>query len=71
MPRVASIVLPSVAHHATQRGNNRQDVFFVDDGLVRMVMELGSNDAGGTWRLQYDASQVPVDGDDRAVLSRV
>jgi len=24
-------VLPGVAHHVTQRGNNRQDVFFVDD----------------------------------------
>jgi putative transposase len=31
MPRVARIVAPGVAHHVTQRGNNRQDVFFVDD----------------------------------------
>ena len=31
MPRVARIVVPEVAHHVTQRGNNRQDVFFVDD----------------------------------------
>ena len=31
MPRVARIVIPGVPHHATQRGNNRQDVFFVDD----------------------------------------
>lgn len=31
MPRVARIVLPGVPHHVTQRGNNRQDVFFVDD----------------------------------------
>lgn len=31
MPRVARIVLPGVPHHITQRGNNRQDVFFVDD----------------------------------------
>ena len=30
MPRVARIVLPGYAHHVTQRGNNRQDVFFVD-----------------------------------------
>ncbi len=31
MPRKARIVVPSVPHHITQRGNNRQDVFFVDD----------------------------------------
>ena len=31
MPRVARIVVPGVAHHVTQRGNNGQDVFFVDD----------------------------------------
>ena len=31
MPRIARIVVPGVPHHAAQRGNNRQDVFFVDD----------------------------------------
>ena len=31
MPRVARIVVPGVPHHITQRGNNQQDVFFVDD----------------------------------------
>jgi putative transposase len=31
MPRVARIVLPGCPHHITQRGNNRQDIFFVDD----------------------------------------
>ena len=31
MPRTARIVVPDVSHHITQRGNNRQDVFFVDD----------------------------------------
>ncbi len=31
MPRVARTVIPSAAHHITHRGNNRQDVFFVDD----------------------------------------
>jgi putative transposase len=30
MPRQARVVIPGVAHHITQRGNNRQDVFFVD-----------------------------------------
>lgn len=31
MPRVARIVVPGWPHHVVQRGNNRQDVFFVDD----------------------------------------
>ncbi|MCP4639511.1 MAG: transposase [bacterium] len=31
MPRLARIVVPGVAHHVTQRGNNQQNVFFVDD----------------------------------------
>ena len=31
MPRLARIVIPGVPHHVVQRGNNLQDVFFVDD----------------------------------------
>jgi len=31
MPRASRIVIENCAHHVTQRGNNRQDVFFVDD----------------------------------------
>ena len=31
MARIARIVVPGVPHHITQRGNNRQDVFFVED----------------------------------------
>ncbi len=31
MPRVARVVVPGGPHHLTQRGNNRQDVFFTDD----------------------------------------
>ncbi len=31
MPRVARIVVPGAPHHVTQRGNNRQAVFFTDD----------------------------------------
>jgi len=31
MPRVARIVISGNEHHVTQRGNNRQDVFFTDD----------------------------------------
>ena len=39
MPRLARIVLPGVPHHITQRGNNRQDVFFVDDDR-RVYLDL-------------------------------
>jgi putative transposase len=31
MPRIGRVVIPGQPHHVTQRGNNRQDVFFVDD----------------------------------------
>ena len=31
MPRAARVVIPGCAHHVTQRGNNRQAVFFVDN----------------------------------------
>jgi putative transposase len=31
MARAARVVIPDLPHHLTQRGNNRQDVFFVDD----------------------------------------
>ena len=31
MARAARIVIGDSPHHLTQRGNNRQDVFFVDD----------------------------------------
>jgi putative transposase len=31
MPRSARIVIPGCPHHVTQRGNNRQDVFFTAD----------------------------------------
>ena len=31
MPRMARVVVPGEPHHVTQRGNNRQDVFFTDD----------------------------------------
>ncbi len=39
MPRTARIVGPGLAHHVTQRGNNRQDVFFVDDDR-RVYLDL-------------------------------
>jgi len=39
MPRVARIVVPEVTHHITQRGNNQQDIFFVDDDR-KVYLEL-------------------------------
>ena len=31
MPRMARVVAEAVPHHVTQRGNNRQDTFFLPD----------------------------------------
>ena len=31
MPRRPRIIIPGIAHHVTQRGNNRQQVFYSDD----------------------------------------
>ncbi len=31
MPRIASVVVPGLPHHVTQRGNGRQDVFTSDE----------------------------------------
>ena len=39
MPRAARVVIPGCWHHVTQRGNNRQDVFFVDDDR-RVYLDL-------------------------------
>ena len=39
MARLARIMVPGAWHHVTQRGNNKQDVFFVDDDR-RVYLEL-------------------------------
>ena len=31
MARIARVVVPGLPHHITQRGNRRQETFFVDD----------------------------------------
>jgi len=43
MPRLARIVIPGVPHHVVQRGNNRQDVFFVDDDRRAYLAVLREN----------------------------
>ena len=40
MPRLARIVIAGVANHIVQRGNNRQDVFFVDDDRAHYLALL-------------------------------
>ena len=45
MPRLARTVVAGCAHHITQRGNNRQDVFFVDDDRD-VYLELLREQAG-------------------------
>jgi putative transposase len=40
VPRISRIVIPGLAHHVTQRGNNRQDVFLVDADRVAYLQIL-------------------------------
>ena len=42
MPRNARTVIPGLPHHVTQRGNNRQNVFFVDGDRLRYLDLLGA-----------------------------
>jgi putative transposase len=39
MPRLARVIATDYPHHITQRGNNKQDIFFVDDDR-RVYLEL-------------------------------
>jgi putative transposase len=39
MPRLARVIAVDFPHHITQRGNNQQDIFFVDDDR-RVYLEL-------------------------------
>ena len=43
MPRRPRFVVPGVAHHITQRGNNRQDVFLSDRDRARYLEILGEH----------------------------
>ncbi len=40
MPRIARVVVPGIAHHVTQRGNRREDVFFTEDDRQRYLQLL-------------------------------
>ncbi len=39
MPRLSRVVLPGIPHHITQRGNRRQQTFFIEDDY-RAYLEL-------------------------------
>jgi putative transposase len=52
MPRDARIVIAGCAHHVVQRGNNRQDVFFVDADRT-VYLEL-LRDAAERFHLKVD-----------------
>jgi putative transposase len=49
MARLARVVIPGLPHHVTQRGNNREAVFFCDDD-DRAYLDLisGAARASGT-----------------------
>ena len=45
MPRAARVVAVGVPHHITQRGNNRQDIFVVDEDRQQYLKALAENSA--------------------------
>jgi hypothetical protein len=50
MTRVARVVYAGVPYHITQRGNNRQDVFLVDDNREATFGSSGVRPHGTAWR---------------------
>jgi len=46
MPRTARIIIPGFIYHVTQRGNNRQDIFFNDNDYILYLKRIAeySND---------------------------
>jgi putative transposase len=54
MPRSARLVIPGLAHHVTQRGNNHQDVFFVNgDRRIYFALLKDRCDEAGVRVLGY------------------
>ncbi len=52
MARIARVVAPGVAHHITQRGNRRMDVFFNDDdrqAYLELLREYGEKHGVRYW----------------------
>ena len=59
MARLARIVVAGVAHHVTQRGNRRQQVFFVDEDYAAYRALIAAENSGDTilisarWRINF------------------
>ncbi len=52
MARIARVVLPGYAHHITQRGNRRQDVFFCEEDYgyyLEMLKKLCAMEKVEVW----------------------
>ena len=45
MARLARVVVPGIAHHVTQRGNRRMEVFFEEEDYL-VYLELASEWCG-------------------------
>ncbi len=43
MARIARVVVPRLAHHITQRGNRRQETFFIDGDYREYLHLMGKN----------------------------
>ena len=78
MPRLARLVIPSIPHHVTQRGNRRQTVFFSNDdyaAYLGLLAEYTSKTGVEVWAWCLMPNHVhlmltPPDGDAlRAALS--
>ncbi|WP_372740254.1 hypothetical protein [Neptunomonas sp.] len=42
MARMARVVIPNYPHHITQRGNRRQETFFIDDDYQAYISLLSN-----------------------------
>jgi putative transposase len=40
MARIARVVAPGLPHHITQRGNRRQQIFFVDEDYLAYLSAI-------------------------------
>ncbi len=77
MPRVSRIAIPGVPHHITQRGDNRQDVFFVDDdrraylSLLKTQAERYGLDVLGYCLMSNHVHLVVVPGEEASLAKAV
>jgi hypothetical protein len=60
MPRVPRLVVPGLPHHVTQRGNNHQDVFFVDDDRRAYLKLLAEQSGSPPPMIEYEVLRAMV-----------